>query len=649
MIRVVHTTLAELSAGRGDAHGTGWDAPALVLGFVSPFVDFRAAVAAIRGRFPDRTKLVVMTTAGELCSSDRGGIYVPSREGRGDMVLQLFSTSLISDLSIHTIPLECQDIRNGHLTMTDEQRVDVIRAHLDGIDPSFHINSRDTLALTFIEGLSVSENYLMEAVYQSGRFPVLFLGGSAGGTLDMVGTSLFDGQRVLENHAVIAFAKVADGKRFGVFKTQNFRRTGTPFAVLEADEAQRTLTSVFDPKTREIVNIIDALCLRFGCKPDGIAHHMVKHTFAIELDGELFVRSVSGIDIENGKVNFYCGVRAGEELFLAEVTDLAEQTDRDFRAFLAGKPRPLGGVLYDCVLRRLKNTDALRQMTAFDGCSVGGFSCFGELMGINSNETLTSVFFFDCSHGEPFEDKTIDNFPVFYGKFQSYFTKIRLRRMELLNQIRRHLIHDLMDQVNSAKSVGEFAEMTGGYSERIDRMLTVVRSALSNHADNFDGHNQRKLELAAEFERLRGVLRSVEGVLAVIDSIAGQTNLLALNATIEAARVGEAGKGFAVVAAEVRKLANDTKLALGKTQDAMLRIGASVDSLGQKIQDTEVRLDDVALENATLISQVDTVLSEIDLVRESVNSVTTSVRGQADALRDTQQYAEKLKLIDALL
>jgi methyl-accepting chemotaxis protein len=56
-------------------------------------------------------------------------------------------------------------------------------------------------------------------------------------------------------------------------------------------------------------------------------------------------------------------------------------------------------------------------------------------------------------------------------------------------------------------------------------------------------------------------IREIASKITIITDIAFQTNILALNAAVEAARAGEYGRGFAVVAAEVRKLAERSKMA----------------------------------------------------------------------------------------
>lgn len=79
-------------------------------------------------------------------------------------------------------------------------------------------------------------------------------------------------------------------------------------------------------------------------------------------------------------------------------------------------------------------------------------------------------------------------------------------------------------------------------------------------------------ETSAQLDELGKLSEDIDGVIGMINELAGQTNLLALNAAIEAARAGDAGRGFSVVADEVRSLAS-------KTVDATSQISGIVGSI----------------------------------------------------------------------
>ncbi|MCB8963888.1 MAG: HAMP domain-containing protein [Bacteroidales bacterium] len=121
---------------------------------------------------------------------------------------------------------------------------------------------------------------------------------------------------------------------------------------------------------------------------------------------------------------------------------------------------------------------------------------------------------------------------------------------------------------NSSQSLSQAAAEQASSVEQISTSMDDMVVSVNRNADNAYCADKISKIVLAEMHNLesssRQSLESIQTIadkISIITDIAFQTNLLALNAAVEAARAGEHGKGFAVVAAEVRKLAENSKLA----------------------------------------------------------------------------------------
>jgi methyl-accepting chemotaxis protein len=129
---------------------------------------------------------------------------------------------------------------------------------------------------------------------------------------------------------------------------------------------------------------------------------------------------------------------------------------------------------------------------------------------------------------------------------------------------------------------------------------------------------------AAVVEELGSRSQEIGTISSVISEIAVQTNLLALNASIEAARAGEHGAGFMVVASEVKKLAEQTKVAAGQITELIREIQDQTSGAVVKMTSgvKEVQVGKQVVEQAGVMLQ--SIVASVQQVSEQIQEVSAA-------------------------
>jgi len=193
-------------------------------------------------------------------------------------------------------------------------------------------------------------------------------------------------------------------------------------------------------------------------------------------------------------------------------------------------------------------------------------------------------------------------------------------------------------------------------SEETSRLANTGKKELDNLISSIKGVREAFRVVVERLEALKDSVGQAGEILEVIKGIAEQTNLLALNAAIEAARAGDAGRGFAVVAAEIRKLAeqsrvssdkirallNDITSETGEVVKTSEEVTTQVNNQLENVENTIKAFDDILESVAAIAPMIKATYAEVDNTVKAKDIVLERVQNISAVSEETSASAEEI-------
>jgi methyl-accepting chemotaxis protein len=211
---------------------------------------------------------------------------------------------------------------------------------------------------------------------------------------------------------------------------------------------------------------------------------------------------------------------------------------------------------------------------------------------------------------------------------------------------------------NSSQQLSQGASEQAASTEEISTSMEEMVSNIQQNTENAlqteqisKKASESMIEMNSTGRKSLDSIKIIAEKITIINDIAFQTNLLALNAAVEAARAGEHGRGFAVVAAEVRKLAERSKLAADEIENLSknsLKITEDtsqlLDNLVPEIQKTSQLIREIAAASTEQNSGADQINSAIQQLNVVTQQNAASSEEMATSAEELTSQADSLKL-----
>ncbi|MBW2110661.1 MAG: methyl-accepting chemotaxis protein [Deltaproteobacteria bacterium] len=141
------------------------------------------------------------------------------------------------------------------------------------------------------------------------------------------------------------------------------------------------------------------------------------------------------------------------------------------------------------------------------------------------------------------------------------------------------------------------------------------QAGLEEMEDSMQGVLKGTESVSSRLEEIKQNAMSIDSIVSTITRVADQTNLLSLNAAIEAEKAGEYGLGFSVVAEEIRRLADQTSVAVIDIEDM-------VDRMEKSISAGAAEMDSFSLKVGSAVDQITRTGKQLEAIVERVLTLT---------------------------